>query len=283
MWKVLLWIGTTQACPRVYCGNLRPPFCLTWSQNHSEAVLHPCPDPSTQCPADLFADLSDQTCGDPPSFQLDFWNPYYGQVGRWTEFNWKAEGSFCDQSKDICQPGLYCDQMQICRQGKETADSCMQGECRLGLTCNWGHCIPAGSIPIGQQVTTAAACKHYTASTELVCLLPPKSHSPSPIPCLSDKDCEGDDGSPGECQCAYNEAGSAYCALHPGDSDYQAFLKAQAELDYRILPQAYYKAKYFPLLVEPNTCSLQRIPEVYMYAAYSYVQTLIVGSWVACL
>lgn len=283
MWEVLLWVGMTHACPTVYCGNQRPPYCLSWSQNFSEAVLHPCSDPNTQCPADLFASHTDLTCSDPPAFQLDLWNPYYGLVSRWTEFQWKGVGSFCDQSRDICQPGLYCSSTQVCRPGKEAGDLCVQGECRLGLTCNWGYCIPTGSIPSGQQVTTSAACELYTASDELICLIPAKSRSVPPIPCLSDMDCEGDNGSPGACRCAYNEAGSAFCALHPGDSDYQAFLKAQAEQDYRNLPQTYYKVKYFPWLVQPNECSMERIPELFMYAAYSSLQMLLVASWAACL
>lgn len=283
MWELLLWVGLTQACPKVYCGNLRPPFCLTWSQNYSEAVLHPCSDPNTQCPGDLFADQTDHTCSDPPAFELDLWSPYYGLVGRWTDFQWKREGSFCDQGTDLCQPGLYCDSQQSCRQGKAAGDGCIQGECGLGLTCNWGQCIVAGSISIGKQVSTAMACLRYTASNELICTDPAKSRSLPPIPCVSDMDCEADTDSPGVCECAYNEGGNAYCALHPGDSPHQTFLKAQAELDYHTLPQAYYKAKYFPLLVHPNLCSFQRIPEVYMYTAYNYLPALLGASFLACI
>lgn len=283
MWEILLWVGLTQACPKVYCGNLRPPFCVTWSQNYSEAVLHPCADPDSQCPADLFADQTDHTCGDPPAFELDLWSPYYGLVGRWTEFQWKSIGSFCDQSTDICQPGLYCDSQHSCQEGKTAGDSCIQGECSLGLTCNLGQCTAVGSVSTGLQVSTPAACRFYTASKELVCEAPDQSRSPPPVPCVSDLDCEGQNGSPGVCQCAYNEAGSAFCALHAGDRDYQTFLKAQAELNYHLLPQAYYKAKYFSWLVSPNLCSFERIPEVYMYTAYSCLPILVVTTWLACV
>ena len=278
LWIVLLSIDPTQACPKVYCGNERSSYCVTWNPNSTEAILHPCP-PGSQCPSALFSSQQDLHCTDPPAYPLDLWNPYYASVGSWYAYSWKTEGEFCDQIEDICHPGSYCDSTNhTCSPGKLHGQTCIQGQCTLGLVCNLGVCVPAGSIPLGQTASTSFACAQFTLSSDFHCTTPAQSRSPPPIPCLSDRDCEGNDGSPGVCQCAYNQAGTAYCALHPGDRIYQDFLKAQAEMNYRNLPGNYYKTKYFAWIVDANECSYERIPELFMYTAYNRLSLLLIPS-----
>ena len=145
---------------------------------------------------------------------------------------------------DECNPGLFCNlgkcdfqrlQGANCTREEECANSCT---CALDSSSGMGKCSRYYYLDPGTPIDVCNNYKSLACKSGLcgpgkngfVCSEPVRSKYPTPSKCLSDSKCVSEKDSQSNtvfnstCTCGYNNNGTSYCNLFPGDTEYDRYL-----------------------------------------------------------
>ena len=141
-----------------------------------------------------------------------------------------------------CEPGLYCDTATTtCTPLKNDGALCTHtDECGMHSYCQTQTSLKVCAAYFSVKNNTAIdSCNLIAYECETMacyedenkngyCFEAVESGDDLPIACTSNSDCESSYSGmsiTSECECGYNQDGTSYCGLHPGDEAYQKLLK----------------------------------------------------------
>jgi hypothetical protein len=277
---VLLLPSWALECPKVICGSSTRTACIDWVNNMTEVVVQPCSARGHLCEnIDLKAPRQ-QYCQEFNGYTYDFWNPFYGTVSNFDDYEWRKTGDVCSESS-VCSTDLYCTDKGVCETRKSKGDSCQQGQCKPGLVCLDYSCVKVRSVAIGEHATSKWACEEFWMDLNNICIKAPKSRGKLPVKCTSDQDCLSTDGTGGKCECGLTVHGSAFCELHYGDKPYQEYLDALVSLEVDELRWRYFEVSHYPHLQNTPDCLSDVLPASYLHQVYRDADEsyLVVMAW----
>mmetsp|Transcript_16821 Transcript_16821/g.30069 ORF Transcript_16821/g.30069 Transcript_16821/m.30069 type:complete len:356 (+) Transcript_16821:20627-21694(+) len=144
------------------------------------------------------------------------------------------------QSNTECDSGLYCNKVSNeCTIQVEAGGSCEDDyQCVNNAACDGKICTQYFSVDANKQVSQCENNTSYLCITgtciasgaTYVCSFAPKSNSTLPVTCTSSSACKSQPLSnfnnqafTTNCECGYNDEGTAYCGLQKGDLLYMKY------------------------------------------------------------